>query len=163
MNSKQTILNITNTLKVRLWGLLKVPMLWYIKPTILELDDVKCVVKIPLTRRNKNHHNSMYFGVLCAGADLAGGVCAMNFIERSGEEISLIFKDFNADFLKRVEGDCYFINTQGDEIKEFVQKVIESKERMTMPLYIEAKVPSKLGDEVVAKFTLGLSLKLVKN
>lgn len=163
MLSKKTISNITNTLKVRLWGLLKVPMLWYIRPTILELDDVKCVVKVPLSRRNKNHHNSMYFGVLCAGADLAGGICAMNFIERSGLQISLIFQDFKADFLKRAEGDCYFINTQGREIEEFVKQVIESKERMSMPLYIEAKVPSKLGDEVVAKFTLGLSLKLVEN
>lgn len=158
----QTISNLTNTLRIRFWGLFKVPMLWYIRPTVTELDSIKCVVKVPLLRRNKNHHGSMYFGVLSAGADLAGGISAMNYIEKSGKNISLIFKDFNASFLKRVEGDCYFVNTQGKEIEQFVQKVIESKERMTMPLYIEAKVPDKLGDETVAKFTLGLSLKLVE-
>lgn len=159
---KELLNSVKNTIKIRIWGLLKVPMLWYIKPQVVEITDVKCVVKIPLNRKNKNHHHSMYFGVLCAGADLAGGICAMNYIERSGKNISLIFKDFSADFKKRVEGDCFFVNTQGKEIEEFVKKVIESKERMTFPLYIEAKVPSKLGDEVAATFTLGLSLKLIE-
>lgn len=160
--SKDYIKNLKNTLKVRMWGFLKVPMLWFIAPSIVELDDVKCIVKVPFKKRNRNHLNSMYFGVLCAGADIAGGIAAMSYIEQSGKEVSLIFKDFNADFLKRAEGDCYFINKQGKEVKEFVEKVIASEERMYMPLYIEAIVPSKIGDEVVAKFTLGLSLKLKK-
>jgi acyl-coenzyme A thioesterase PaaI-like protein len=157
---KHSVKTITDTAKMRLWGLLKIPMLWFISPSIMQLDEDTCIVKIPFKRKNKNHLGSMYFGVLCAAADVSGGLIAMNTIQESGRNVSLIFKDFHAEFYKRVEGDCYFVNHQGKEVRQFVQEVIASGERMNMPLHIEAKVPDKLGDEVAAKFTLTLSLKL---
>jgi acyl-coenzyme A thioesterase PaaI-like protein len=114
---------------------------------------------VPFKRKNKNHLGSLYFGVLCAAADVAGGLTAMKHINDSGKKVSLAFKDFNAEFLKRAEGDTFFTNTQGEEIKEFVEKVIESGERMNMPVQVVATTPSKFGDEPVATFTLTLSLK----
>ena len=149
-----------NTGKVWLFGLLKIPMIWFIKPKVMELDDQKCVVKVDLSRKTKNHLNSMYFGVLCAAADIAGGLVAMNHIDKSGKRIALSFKDFHADFHKRAEGDTIFTNTQGPEIEKFVQEVIDSGERMNMPVHVIATCPDKLGDEPVATFTLTLSLKV---
>ena len=124
------------------------------------MTDEVCEVKVPLNRRTKNHLNSMYFGVLCAAADCAGGLTAMKHIRKSGKNIALSFKDFHAEFLKRAEGDTVFRNTQGLEIQEFVKQVAESGERMNMPIEVIATVPSLEGDEPVAKFTLTLSLKL---
>src|SRR5258708_3990113 len=96
--------NVKETLKLRTFGLLKIPVLFFVSPTVVELDDYRCVVKIPLTRRSKNHLGSMYFGVLAAGADCAGGLMAMKLIEeaasrgRNRKKINLIFKDFKAEF-----------------------------------------------------------------
>ena len=102
----------------------------------------------------------MYFGALAAGADCAGGLIAMRLIETEGRgKVSLIFKDFHADFLKRAEGDTFFTCTQGEEIQALVRKAIESGERQNLPVHLTATVPSKLGEEPVAKFTLTLSLK----
>lgn len=151
--------HIRDTALVRLFGFTKIPMLWYIKPVVSFMDDKKCIIKIPLNRRTKNHLNSMYFGVLAAGADCAGGLFAMKHILKSKKKISLSFKEFHADFLKRAEGDTYFTCTQGREVKTFVDKVVESGERENMPLEIVATCPDKLGDEPIAKFTLLLSLK----
>lgn len=157
---KDEIKSLSDTAKMRLWAFLKVPMILFIGPSIKVLDEDTCVVKVPLKRKTKNHLGSMYFGVMCTAADIAGGLIAMNSIQESGRNVSLVFKDFNAQFLKRAQGDCYFRNTQGKEIRQFVKKVIESGERMTMPVEIEATVPDQCGDEVIARFTLGLSLKL---
>lgn len=147
-----------DTAMVRAFGLFKVPLLFWLSPSVKELSDKRCVVKIPLNRRTKNHLNSMYFGVLACGADAAGGLAAMKIIINSGKNISLAFKDFHAEFLKRAEGDTYFTCDQGEEIKAFVEKVINSDERHHMPVKITATCPD-IDNEPVAEFTLTLSLK----
>ncbi len=144
---------------VRLFGLTKVPLIWFIRPTVIELGDEKSVIKVPFKRKNKNHLGSLYFGTLCTAADVAGGLTAMKHINDSKKKVSLAFKDFSAEFHKRAEGDTYFTNTQGREIKAFVEEVIKSGERMNMPVNVVATTPSKFGDEAVATFTLTLSLK----
>jgi acyl-coenzyme A thioesterase PaaI-like protein len=141
------------------FGLTKIPMIFFVGPTVVCFDDKQCIIKIPLNRRTKNHLNSMYFGVLATGADLAGGLVAMREITDSKRKVSLSFKDFHAEFLKRAEGDVHFICKQVPEIKKFVAEVIKSGERMNFPIYIEAIVP-KEGNDPIAKFTLTLSLKL---
>ena len=150
-----------NTLFVRYFGLTKVPLIFFVAPSVIQLDEECCVVEIALNRRTKNHLNSMYFGVLATGADLAGGLVAMKEISDSKRDVALSFKDFHAEFLKRAEGNVHFVCTQIPEIKKFVREVIVSGERMNFPVYIEAHVPD-LGPEPVAKFTLTLSLKLKK-
>ena len=151
--------DLKQTAFVRLFGLTKVPLIWFIRPSVVELGEKRSVIKVPFKRKNKNHLGSLYFGVLCAAADVAGGLTAMKHINDSGKKVSLAFKDFNAEFLKRAEGDTLFTNTQGEEIKTFVEEVIRSGERMNMPVHVVATTPSKFGDEPVATFTLTLSLK----
>ena len=145
---------------VQLFGFLKVPLIFWVSPSVIKMDDKECIIKIPLNRRTKNHLNSMYFGVLCTGADIAGGLVAMNEITASKKKVALSFKDFNAEFLKRAEGDVHFIVTQIPEIKHFVGEVIKSGERMNFSVQIKAIVPKINPNEVVANFSLTLSLKV---
>lgn len=151
---------LRDTIGVQLFGLVKVPLIFFVSPRVVRLDDQECVVKIPLNKRTKNHLNSMYFGVLATGADVAGGLAAMNEITASKKPVALSFKDFHAEFLKRAEGDVHFICTQVPEIKKFVAEVISSGERMNLPVEIKAYVPSINPTEEVARFVLTLSLKL---
>lgn len=148
-----------DTLYVNMFGFLKIPLIAFIGPKVRRLDEQECHVLIPLRYRTKNHLGAMYFGVLCAAADISGGLLAMKLIEQSGHKISLVFKDFKAEFFKRVEGDCLLINRQGAEVAEFIQKVIQSGERENMTVVVDAFVPDKLGEEPVARFELTLSLK----
>ncbi len=150
---------IKETMFIRYFGLTKVPLIFFVSPSVVNLDDKECRIKIPLNRRTRNHLNSMYFGVLATGADLAGGLVAMKEIYASKKKIALSFKDFHAEFLKRAEGDTEFVCTQVPEIKAFVQEVIKSGERMNFPVQIVAICPD-ISPEPVAKFVLTLSLKL---
>ena len=143
---------------IQLFGITKVPMIWYCRPNVIEHTDEKIEIKIPLKRKTKNHLGSMYFGVLAVGADITGGFLAMDPIQESGRKINLIFKDFKADFLKRPEGDVHFKCNDGLAVKELVDRVSKSSDRHNFKLSIEATVPS-ISSEVVAKFELTLSLK----
>ena len=84
---------------------------------------------------------------------------AMRQIKAENASISLVFKDFKAEFLKRAEGDTYFTCEDGEDILRLVQKSRSSGERENMTVRVTATVPSKLGNEPVARFELTLSLK----
>ncbi len=150
--------NIRNTLGLRYFGFRHIPMLFFARPSVVEFSAEKVVVKIPLTRRTKNHLNAMYFGALSVGADCAGGLLAMQLARSSPERISLIFKDFHADFLRRAQGDVHFTCDQGRDISRLVEKAAESVERVEMPVSVTATVPG-LESDPVALFRLTLSLR----
>jgi len=149
---------LKETVLVRLLGL-KIPAIAFCSPVVERLDDEACAVRIPLGWRTKNHLGSMYVGVMCAGADLASGVHAYRLIRSRYPDVKLVFADLKADFLKRADGDVVFESRQGFEVAAAMEKAVATGERVTLPIQIVAKVPSRYGDEPVARFTLGLSLK----
>ena len=151
--------NMRNTLGIRAFGFFKIPLLFFVSPSVRELSDERCVVSIPLNRRTRNHLKSMYFGTLACGADCAGGLIAVRMIEREGANVSLVFKDFKADFLKRPESTVFFTCEDGKAIQELVRKTIASGERENLSVRVTATCPDKSGAEPVAEFVLTLSLK----
>ncbi len=149
-----------DTRTVRLWSLVNVFLLWFVKPTILEVNERRCVVRIPLnwrTRRRDIH--AMYLGVLCMGADVAAGLIAFNLVRDRKANVSFIFKNLRAEFLKRAEGDVLFTNEDGAVVQDLVQRALASDERQEATIHVTATVPKKLGDEPVARFELTLSVK----
>ncbi len=150
---------MSETTRLRLWTLMKIPLLFFLRPSVVEVSARRTVIRIPLSRRSRNHLGSMYFGALCAGADLAGALTAMRRIEASGRRISLIFKDVQAQFFKRAEGDVLFSCEDGEAVAGLVQRAIESGGREEIPVSVMATVPEKLGSEPAARFVLTLSLK----
>jgi acyl-coenzyme A thioesterase PaaI-like protein len=149
---------LRESLWLRLFGLARIPLLFYVGVSVVELSPERMIVRIPLKRRNKNHLNSMYFGALCIGADVAPGAYTMYLIRQQRAHISMVFKDFQAEFLKRAEGDVHFICEQGKEIAELVAKAVATDERVERQLDVIAVVPS-ISDEPVARFKLTISLK----
>ena len=145
---------------LKFFSLTKIPLIWFCKPKIISISSESIQIKINLNRRTKNHLNTMYFGALSIGADITGGFLAMLCIKESKSKVSLIFKDYKADFLKRAEGDVHFVCNQGKEISNLVDKTIQSGNRENMLLEIEALVPS-ISNDIVAKFQLTLSLKRI--
>src|SRR3990167_5582776 len=149
MNSKQLEMLIKQ----------QVPMIGYAGAEITELNNARCVVKIPFKAENKNHLNSMYFGSLAIGADAAGGLLAFHKIMHTGKNISLVFKDFHADFLRRPEQDVFFTCEEGLIIDNLIMETIKTGERVSKPVTITATTTYEGKTEEVAKFVLTLSLK----
>jgi hypothetical protein len=149
---------VRQTVYLRYFGFTKIPLLYYARPSVVERSDERVVIRIPLRRRTKNHHGSMYFAALAMGADCSVGLLAVDLIRQKREKISFIFRDFNAEFYRRATGDVYFSCNQGREIAELVKMAAASEDRIELPLHAVATVPSD-NDQPVARFRLTLSLK----
>ncbi len=148
------------TALVRLLGL-RIPMILFTAPRVLSLDAEGCDLEIPLGWRTRNRLiGAMYFGALCVGADLAGGLPAAKVMFARYPKMKLVFADMKAEFLKRADGDVLFRNRDGRRVAEAVEQAGRTGERVTIPLEVVALVPKKYGDEPVARFTMSLSLKL---
>jgi acyl-coenzyme A thioesterase PaaI-like protein len=147
------------TLGVRAWALKNVFLLYFVKPSILQIDERRCVVRLPLNWRTRNHLRSMYIGALCIGADVAGGLIAFHLMRKSKAQVAFLFKDMKGEFLKRAEADVHFTCEDGPVIQELVRRTIETGERQEATVHVVATVPKKLGDEPVAKFEMTLTLK----
>lgn len=143
-----------------LMGKFKIPMIAYVKPKILALDEEQIKVRIKLRRRTKNHLSSMYFGSLAIGADVAAGLHAFYFAELAGEKISFAFKSVNGEFLKRATTDVVFISKDGLVVKETFKEAMETKERINRKVNVGVMDANQ---EIVAKFVLEISVKVKTN
>ena len=99
----------------------------------------------------------MYFGVLMMGADLSAGLLSMHCAFLSNKKVSIIFKDTQADFLKRAEHGVLFCCDDGNKINQLIDLVISTQTRQHTPIQIQGFCSKT--KEVVARFTLTLSLK----
>src|SRR5512138_409614 len=139
---------------------LRIPTLLFLGPRVVELDEEGCAIEIPLGWRSRNALiGAMYFGALCAGADLAAGFPAARLIFGRHRAVRLVFGELHAEFLKRADGDVLFRSRDGRRVAEAVRKADATGERVTLPVEVVATVPSRHGDEPVARFALSLSLR----
>ena len=158
MNKKSPNISIKKMKwKLFLLGIFKIPMIGFVRPKLLMLDEQKVKVKIKLSRKTKNHLNSMYFGALAVGADVAAGIHAFYFSEIMGYKISFAFKGMHADFLKRAESDVVFEITEGLKIKKAVEESKNKKERVNTEVEVLARNEE---NEIVAKFNMIVSVKV---
>lgn len=140
-----------------LLGFAKIPIMGFVKPKLVTLNDQEASVKIRLRRRTKNHLNSMYFGALAVGADVAAGLHAFYFAEKMGKKVSFAFKGMNAQFLMRAESDILFVSDEGAKVSDAMNRSLESGERINEPINVLAK---NTKNEVVATFEMIVSVKV---
>lgn len=152
-------------LRLHLWMLsyFKIPMIALCRPRLQEINPERIVIRIPLYFFTKNHYGSMYFGAQAVGADLAAGYLGYAICEEQNLHSGLVFKDLRAEFLKRPESDVYFVCTQGSQIQSQVQESLTTDSRVTRAIDVEAFTHFNTSrQELVSRFTLGLSLKVKK-
>lgn len=143
------------------FGKHKVKLIDYCTPEIIEISDDHLSLKIPLNDKTKNHLESMYFGALAIGADVAAGLLAMDMANSSGLDVSLAFKSVQGEFLRRPEDDVIFSCYQGKMIREMLEKSHQTGKRVNEPVSVTVTCPARDGNEPVATFSLTLSLKVV--
>jgi len=150
---------IRETLALRTWAFAKIRLISYVRTRVVDVTDERCEICVPLSWRTRNHLRSMYFGALCIGADAAAALIGLRASRKAGGRVAVIFKDMQAEFVKRAEADVHFACEQGREISDLIAKADTSGERQYLPIHVVATVPKLLGTEPVARFTLTLSVK----
>ena len=100
----------------------------------------------------------MYLGALAIGADITSGYFAFHYLQKHGKSVSIIFKDFHANFHKRAMGDTVFTCNMGSEIKDMIEEAVKTKKRINLPVVVNATIPT-ISKESIATFSLTLSVK----
>lgn len=159
--SKFDLFKINVFLRIYAW--IKIPLIGFCSPKVMEIGDSRLVLKIPLGYKTRNHLKSMYFGALAIGAEMSIVIIAVLKIKEhtdaGGDRIDFVFKDFKIDFLKRPDGDVHFIS---EDIKTVVNQIGEAKnslERINKTMKGYAVVPAIDPHERVAEYELTLSVK----
>lgn len=142
--------------KLFLLGCFKIPMLGYTGLKLIEINDTTAKTKIRLKRRTKNHLNSMYFGALAVGADVAAGLHAFYFASLQNTKVSFAFKGMSCEFIKRVESDCIFVSEDGKKVEDAILKSIATGDRVNTSTKV---VAYNAENELVANFEMIVSVK----
>ena len=146
-------------LRLRLFTWLKVPLIAYLRPVIEVLDEQRCVLRIPLDRRSRNHVKSMYVGALCVGAETTVGVIAIRLVQDKRLKVSVVVRELHAEFLQRADSDVLFTCNDAGRILALVEQASGSSERIEGDVTVLATAPATRGDAPVARFTCTVSLK----
>lgn len=148
-----------NNLLLSLYAWTKIPLIGFCSPRVIEMSEERSVLKIPLGFRTRNHLGAMYFGALAIGSELCIAMMAVKKIQESGLRIDFLFKDYKAEFLKRAEGDVWFICEQTQVVVDQISEAKTSTDRINRTMTAYAVVPSISQTEKIATFELTLSVK----
>lgn len=150
---------LKETVILRGFSLLRIPLIAFLGPRVELINEQRVDISIPLGYRSKNHLGCMYFGALAAGADLALGYMAFREFHKRNLRLEIIFKNFQADFIKRAKADVTFTCEQGDALRAMIEDCLQTTERITREFEVIATTPSLTGSEPIARFRMGLSMK----
>lgn len=151
--------NLKLTAFVNLYGLLKIPLVLFVSPRVVEAGEKRFILKIPLSYRTKNHLGSMYFGALGIGAELSIAAAAVVAITESKQKIDFIFKDFSGQYIKRADGDVHFICDEVEAVKSLIEEAKTNPNRLERKLKGYAVVPKTHPTEPVMTYELTLSVR----
>lgn len=158
-DEKMNTSNLKFTAFVHIYGLLKIPLLLFVSPRVVEMSKERFVIKIPLGYRTKNHLNSMYFGALGIGAELSIAAPAVKAIADSKQKIDFIFKDYSGQYLKRADGDVHFICEEIEQVISLIEEAKTNPERLERKMRGYAIVPKNSLTEKIMTYELTLSVK----
>lgn len=150
--------NLKMTAGINAYSAINIPLLAFITPRVVTLDDNRAEVRVRLDRRSQNHLKVMYFGALAMGAELSIALKALQAIPRSGKKIDFIFQDFQAEFLKRADGHVHFICDEAAGVQDLINRAAASPDRLSETFNGFAYVP-KNGPDPVMRYRLTLSVK----
>jgi hypothetical protein len=115
-----------NNSRMKLFMLKKLPLALLVGLKIIEINSEKAVVSIPYKFLNKNPFQSIYFAALSMAAELSTGALAMAAISERNVPISMLVFGMEARFLKKAQTKILFTCQQGYEIRQAIDKCLES-------------------------------------
>jgi hypothetical protein len=118
--------------KLNLFTFLKLPSAFWSGVRVKQVDSEKCTVTVKHRWFNQNPFNSMYFAVQAMAAEFTTGVLVMFHIKESGASISMLVANNKSTFTKKATGRISFSCSQGNVIRETIQKAVETKEGQTI-------------------------------
>ena len=145
--------------KVNLFNLIKLPLAYLGGVRVRSITDKEVVVTIKHRWMNQNPFNSMFWAAQGMAAEMPTGVLVMKAIKDSKRKVSMLVTHQEAQFFKKATGRITFTCKGGDEIREAIQKSINTGEGQVIVLTSEGVNKDGV---VVSNFQFHWSLRVKK-
>lgn len=106
----------------------KLPSAYWSGVRVKSIDKEKCIVTVKYKWFNQNPFKSMYFAVQAMAAELSTGALVMREVQRSQRKISMLVANNNSTYTKKATGEITFTCMEGNKVREFIDKSIETGE-----------------------------------
>lgn len=145
--------------KVNFFNFLKLPLAFFGGVRVKSITDKEVIVTIKHRWMNQNPFKSMFWAAQGMAAEMPTGVLVMKAIADSKRKVSMLVTHQEAQFFKKATGRITFSCTGGNEIREAIQKSIETGEGQ---LIILTSIGKNTNGVEVSKFQFHWSIR-VKN
>ena len=132
--------------KIQLLLLTQLPIAWLAGLKLFSYSEEVCSISVKLGFLNKNPFQSMFWAVQGMAAELSTGLLCIDTIKKSKHHVSMLVVEQKAQFFKKAKGKIIFSCKQGIEIKDTIQKAIDTKESQTITL--SSSGIDEVGDKV---------------
>ncbi len=149
--------NILKPILLKIFFLKRMPLGFFAGLKVVQFDDQMAIVSLPFNTITKNPFRSVYFGAQAMAAELSTGVLAMNAVQSSNQNISMLVFAMEASFAKKAISKIHFQCNQAVEINTAVQGCIESGEGVTLKV---KSVGTDQNGDVVSEFYFTWTFKL---
>ena len=154
--SAEFIRLVKHPVKFRMFLLFKLPSAFFSGVRIKDIDDNHCEVTVPYKWFSQNPFRSVYFACLAMGAEMSTGALALTHLHKREPRVSMLVTSLHASYFKKATGLTSFTCEQGNDIKQTIQKAIDTGE----PQQITAKSTGRNEKgELVAEFIIEWSFK----
>ncbi|MTG98437.1 MULTISPECIES: DUF4442 domain-containing protein [Myroides] len=134
----------------------QIPIAWIAGVRLESFKKDEVITYVEFDFLNQNPFQSMFWAVQGMAAEFSGGLMLLTKIKMSGQNIASLVVKNEMEFTKKAVGKITFTCDEGQKIDEAIQRAIETKEGVVIPLTTIAK--DEQGD-VVAKFLFTWSIK----
>lgn len=143
--------------RVNLFMLLKLPLAYIGGVRVKTLSEEQATVKITHKWMNQNPFKSMFWAAQGMAAEMSTGVLVMQEIKKSNRTVSMLVTHQESAFFKKATGKILFTCSGGIQIKEAIQKSIETNEGQIVRLTSDGVNAAGV---IVSSFQFEWSLKV---
>ena len=143
--------------KINLFMLYKLPAAYFCGVRVVSISDTEAVVKVKHRWINQNPFKSLYWAVQGMASEFANGILVMQEIKKSNRKISMLVTHQEGRFTKKATGKILFKCTEGNLVKETIEKSIATGEGQIIHLKTDGYDAT---GELVSQFVYEWSIKV---
>ena len=108
--------------------LFKLPLAYVSGMRVQSITNTTAIVRIKHQWINQNPFKSMFWAAQGMAAEMSTGVLVMQEIKKSNRTVSMLVTRQESEFFKKATGKILFTCSGGKQIKEAIEKSIETNE-----------------------------------
>lgn len=147
---------VLGRLPVTLWMWKTLPLAAFAGLRVVRLDEEACAVRLPGGWRTQNPFRSTYFAAQAMAAEMSTGVPALMLVAGVPGSVSMLVREIEAVFAKKVVGPSLWACRQVAAMREVVERAARSGESET---FVARSVGQSADGTEVARFEITWSFK----